>query len=177
MTGRPFALEAGQRLTPDRHRGERTAGEPEAAVYLHPGQLFASAAPCSITTVLGSCVSVCLFDAERGVGGANHYLLPHAGTHTSDPLRFGAPAIEALLDRVVALGARRNKLAAKLFGGAHVLQAMSAERFHLGAANVDVARAVLSAQRIPVHAEDVGGQRGRKLRFVTGDGTAWVREL
>jgi chemotaxis protein CheD len=146
-------------------------------IYLHPGQLFASAGPCAITTVLGSCVSVCLYDAECGVGGANHFLLPHAGTRTNEPLRFGASAIDALIQRVLDLGARRQHLAAKVFGGAHVLQAMQAERFHLGAANVDVARSVLSAQRIPVHAEDVGGKRGRKLRFVTGDGTAWVKEI
>jgi chemotaxis protein CheD len=146
-------------------------------VYLHPGQLFASAVPCAITTVLGSCVSVCLYDVERGIGGANHFLLPHAGTRTNEPLRCGASAIEALLRRVLDLGARRHKLAAKVFGGAHVLQAMHSARFHLGTANVDVARSVLTAERIPVLAEDVGGVRGRKLRFVTSDGSAWVQEI
>jgi chemotaxis protein CheD len=146
-------------------------------IYLHPGQLFASAVPCAITTVLGSCVSVCLYDVERGIGGANHFLLPHAGTRTNEPLRSGASAIEALLRCVLDLGARRHKLAAKVFGGARVLHTMHPERFHLGIANINVARSVLSAERIPVLAEDVGGMRGRKLRFVTGDGSAWVQEL
>jgi chemotaxis protein CheD len=158
----------------DRARGPASDAQ---TVYLHPGQLFASAVPCAITTVLGSCVSVCLYDVGRGIGGANHFLLPHAGTRSNEPLRCGASAIEALLRRLLDLGARRHKLAAKVFGGAHVLQAIQSDRYHLGTANVDVARSVLSAERIPVLAEDVGGTRGRKLRFVTGDGSAWVQEI
>ena len=161
----------------DRSDRARDLGDESQMVYLHPGQLFVSAVPCAITTVLGSCVSVCLYDVERGIGGANHFLLPHGGTRTDEPLRCGASAIEALLQRVLDLGARRHKLAAKVFGGAHVLQAMHSDRYHLGTANVDIARSVLSAERIPVLAEDVGGIRGRKLRFVTSDGSAWVREI
>jgi chemotaxis protein CheD len=146
-------------------------------VYLHPGRMFASAHRCAITTVLGSCVSVCLYDAGAGVGGANHYVLPHAATEDSEPLRFGASAIRALVDSVVSLGARRDRLVAKVYGGAHVLRAMSGERWHLGAANVRVARDVLGAERIPVREMSVGGVRGRKLQFATGDGTAWVKEI
>ena len=146
-------------------------------VYLHPGRMFAAAHRCAITTVLGSCVSVCLYDTETGVGGANHYLLPHPGARTHEPLRFGASAIRALIDSVVSLGARRSRLTAKVFGGAHVLKAMTGERWHLGAANVEVARSVLSVERIPVHDMNVGGLRGRKLQFTTGDGAAWVKEL
>jgi chemotaxis protein CheD len=146
-------------------------------VYLHPGRMFAAAHRCAITTVLGSCVSVCLYDAESGVGGANHYVHPHAGASPCEPLRFGAPAIQALIDSVMSLGARRDRLVAKIYGGAHVLKAMTGERWHLGAANVEVARTVLRAERIPVQAMDVGGMRGRKLQFVVRDGSAWVKEL
>ena len=146
-------------------------------VYLHPGQLFAAAHRCAITTVLGSCVSVCLHDAGTGVGGVNHYLHPHAASLVFEPLRFGPSAIHALIESVVSLGARRDRLTARVFGGAHVLKAVSAERWHLGAANVEVARSVLDAERIPVQAMDVGGLRGRKLQFVVRDGTTWVREI
>ena len=146
-------------------------------VYLHPGRLFAAAHRCAIITVLGSCVSVCLYDAGAGVGGANHYLLPHASSALAEPLRVGPTAIEALIDSVTSLGARRSHLRAKVYGGAHVLHAMTGERWHLGAANVEVARAMLSAQRIPVQTLEVGGLRGRKLLFVTGDGSTWVKEI
>ena len=146
-------------------------------VFLHPGQMFAAAHRCAITTVLGSCVSVCLYDPETGVGGANHFLLPRAAAGGIEPLRCGPSAIRALIDCVVSLGARRHRLTARVYGGAHVLKAVSGERWQLGAANVEVARSVLTAERIPLQAMDVGGLRGRKLQFVTGDGTSWVKEL
>lgn len=146
-------------------------------VYLHPGRMFAAAHGCAITTVLGSCVSVCLYDASAGVGGANHFVLPHAAAAPVEPLRFGAPAIQALIDSVMSLGARRDRLIAKVYGGAHVLKAMTGERWHIGAANVKVARSVLHAERIPVQAMEVGGLRGRKLQFVIRDGSAWVKEI
>jgi chemotaxis protein CheD len=146
-------------------------------VYLHPGRMFAAAHRCTITTVLGSCVSVCLYDVETGVGGANHYVLPHAGGKANEPLRCGPSAILALIDSVLTLGARRSRLVAKVYGGAHVLKAMTVERWHLGAANVEIARSVLRAERIPVHDMHVGGLRGRKLQFATADGAAWVREI
>jgi chemotaxis protein CheD len=146
-------------------------------VFLHPGRMFVAAHHCAITTVLGSCVSVCLHDGESGVGGANHYVLPQAGTALFEPLRFGPSAIHALIDAVISFGARRRHLRAKVYGGAHVLRAMSGERWHVGAANVEVARAVLSAQRIPVQAMEVGGLRGRKLQFTIRDGSTWVKEI
>jgi chemotaxis protein CheD len=146
-------------------------------VFLHPGQLFAAAHRCSVTTVLGSCVSVCLYDGETGVGGVNHYLLPHLTPKANEPLRCGDSAIRALIESVVSLGARRDRLVAKVYGGAHVLKSIDGERWQLGAANVEVARVVLGSHDIAVRAMDVGGLRGRKLQFVTGDGTAWVREI
>jgi chemotaxis protein CheD len=147
------------------------------AVFLHPGQLYAASHRCEITTVLGSCVSVCLYDAGTGVGGANHYVLPRTASDGVESLRCGPSAIQALIACVLSLGARRGRLVAKVYGGAHVLQAIHGERWLLGAANVEVARAVLAAERIPLQAMDVGGMRGRKLQFTTGDGACQVKEL
>ena len=144
-------------------------------VYLHPGQLHASATACTITTILGSCVAVCLFDRVRGVGGANHYLLPYHAGHDQASPRFGNVAVQSLLDRVLALGAVRRDLEAKLFGGACVLDAFRNGDNHLGTKNVEAARALLHAEGIPVRAEDVGGRRGRKLVFHVDDGSALVK--
>ena len=146
-------------------------------VFVHPGRMFVAAHHCAITTVLGSCVAVCLYDAESGVGGANHYVLPHASSLPFEPLRVGSSAIQALIDAVIGMGGRRGHLRAKVYGGAHVLRAMSGERWHMGAANVEVARAVLRAQRIPIQAMDVGGMRGRKLEFRIRDGSTSVKEI
>jgi chemotaxis protein CheD len=148
-----------------------------ARVYLHPGHLFAAAAPTTITTILGSCVSVCLYDPALSIGGANHFLLPHATAGADMSPRFGGAAITRLVERMVGLGSERSSLRAKLFGGACVLDAFREREHHLGTQNVEAARRLLEAQGIAVQAEDVGGSRSRKLLFQTDDGTAWVRML
>jgi len=145
--------------------------------YLHPGQIVASSEPCSVTTILGSCVAVCLWDGETGVGGINHFLLPHfAGNGSASP-RFGNVAMDQLLAKLVDRGARREGLRAKLFGGACVLEALRGMGGSLGPKNVDLARRFLLDTGIPVVAEDVEGDRGRKLTFQTADGSATVRML
>ena len=143
--------------------------------YLHAGHMVVSREPCRVTTVLGSCVAVALWDPSSGIGGVNHFLLPQG----SDSARFGNVAVRTLIREVVAAGGRRRLLQAKLFGGACVLRAFKGlgVGMHLGQKNVEVARQILIDEGIPVTAEDVEGERGRKLIFQTHDGAAWVRSL
>ena len=150
-----------------------TAGR--AQVYLHAGQLATACAPTAITTVLGSCVAVCLHDPSTGVGGMNHFLLPHpVGRERS--ARFGNVAVPELVDAVVRAGAARAPLVAKVFGGASVIGAFRGSR-NLGEKNVQLALRLLEEARIPVLDQDVGGARGRKVIFIVDQGTAWVRQL
>lgn len=151
------------------------ASERAAEAYLHQGQVVAFATPTVITTVLGSCVSVCLWDAGEGTGGMNHFLLPEAPAGETASLRYAEPAFEKLLARLLALRARHERLQAKLFGGAAL--AAAPDTTPLGARNVEAARRLLEAHRIPLVAEDTGGSSGRKLLFETQMGTAWVRFL
>jgi chemotaxis protein CheD len=144
-----------------------------ARVYLAPGRLHASAEEAQVTTILGSCVAVCLFDVTARVGGMNHYLLP-SGSPASG--RFGESAIDLLLQRLTQLGADRRRLKAKVFGGACVLEAFR-DAPSLGARNVEVAQARLAAEGIPVTGIDVGGERGRKVVFDIRTGSAWVRPI
>lgn len=152
----------------------RAGPDGAAAIYLQPGELHAAAAPTVITTILGSCVAVCLFDPERGVGGMNHYLLAQP-VRRERSTRFGSVAIEALLARLEELGAPARGLRAKVFGGAAVLGARPGRT--LGDENVALAVATLEARAVPIVAGDVGGTRGRKLVFHTHGGAAFVREL
>ncbi len=147
-------------------------------LYLHPGQVFASRCPARVTTVLGSCVAVCLWDRHSAVGGINHYLLPDGAADGPSPLRFGSVATPALIDEILALGAHRSGLQAKVFGGACIAVAFRGQgKRHLGAANVQSALATLAAAGIPVEARDTEGRRGRKLVFQTDGGSAWVKPL
>ena len=148
------------------------------SVYLHSGKFYVSATPCRVSTILGSCVAVAVFDLATGIGGLNHFLLPHGAPGTSAQAgRFGNLAVSQLVAAVMAAGARRAKLQAKLFGGACVLAAFKKPGGHLGTRNVEVARETLKAEGVSVVAEDVEGSSGRKLIFQTHDGTAWVRSL
>ncbi len=144
--------------------------------YLQPGQALAFAEPTTVTTILGSCVSVCLWDAKRGVGAMNHYLLPNGYEDHERTLRCGPAAIARLIEEIRALGCASGDLRAKLFGGACVLSA-PARPDHIGALNVKIARDVLGKAGIPIAAEDVGGDRGRKIVFHTESGIALVKKL
>ncbi len=145
-------------------------------VYLQPGQLVASADPLILSTVLGSCVAVCLWDPFARVGGMNHFLLPEGPDGEASP-RYAGPAIDELIARVRALGSLNGGLTAKLFGGACVIEAFRRRERSLGGRNVEIARARLLAARVAVVAEDVGGSRGRRLRFSLADGGATVKVL
>jgi chemotaxis protein CheD len=143
--------------------------------YLHAGQLAVASEPTAIATVLGSCVAVCLWDPGSRVGGVNHFLLPHHVERERSP-RFGNVAVPQLVDAVVRAGASRAGLVAKVFGGACVLGSIRHAR-RLGEENAALALHLLEEARIPVLDRDVGGERGRKLIFVSDEGTAWVKLL
>lgn len=146
-------------------------------VYLHAGQLVATSEPTTITTVLGSCVSVCLFDPRTRTGGANHYLLAYPVADAISSPRFGSVAVLRLIEAMLAHGSRMEDLRAKVFGGASLLGSLRGVGGDLGARNVKLAQAMLQAAGIPILAEETGGERGRRLLFQTDDGTAWVRQL
>ena len=146
-----------------------------AQVFLMPGTLCCPAAPTRVTTVLGSCVAVCLWDRALRYGGINHYLLPGdpAGAQS---LRYGTAAIDELLDAVLALGSRTMGLEAKIFGGAAVLS-FGAPENNVGTKNVAVAVERLARYRIPVKAQRTGGASGLWLQFSTGSGQVLTRAL
>jgi chemotaxis protein CheD len=153
---------------------------PEAArerlIYLYPGELTASRIPSELTTVVGSCVAVFLWDARRRQGGMNHFLLPRQPRGDQPSARFGVPAIHKLIEILAALGSDPSELVAKVFGGAQVLGPPRNQR-HLGLQNVEVAFETLHELRLAVLASDVGGNRGRRVVAHTEDGSAWVKEL
>ncbi|MGH7887994.1 MAG: chemotaxis protein CheD [Candidatus Binatia bacterium] len=151
--------------------------QPRTKHYLHPGELFASRESHAVTTILGSCVAVCLWEPEAKIGGINHYLLPTFSGGGDASARFGDVSIKELLARLTTMGCDRRRLQAKLFGGACVLEAFRERKNHLGSQNIRTARELLQAEAIPVVSEDVGGHKGRKLIFLTDDGSAWVKEL
>lgn len=149
---------------------------PPRAVQLYAGQIHVSREPTIVTTILGSCVAVCLFDAALATGGMNHFLLPER-VNDGSATRYASAACEQLIERMTALGSERKTLQAKIFGGASVIDALRGGVQHLGERNVETARAILERERIPLVAEDVLGRFGRKLVFHTHTGVAWVKAI
>lgn len=146
-------------------------------VNLGIGDIVVMTAAARITTVLGSCISVCLFDEERAVGGMNHFMLPAPmGSRNGTPGRFGSESIPELVRRMAAAGARRGRTVAKVFGGGNVLAGLSGAGSVAGR-NIEVARHCLVELHIPVVAEDTGGSHGRKVDFFTDSGKVLVRAV
>jgi len=148
-----------------------------AMTFVHTGEIATAKTSALMSTVLGSCVSVCLWDPATGAGGMNHFLLPDQVTNGMSTPRFGNVAMTSLLASLEKAGVPAGSLQAKIFGGASVLDSNVPAREALGARNAELARVLLNLAGIPVVAEDIGGTRGRKLIFRTGDGAAWVRKL
>lgn len=146
-------------------------------LYLYPGQLFVSGEPALVTTILGSCVAVCLWDPKTSVGGINHYLLPSNPLRGQSDPRYGDTAIAKLVEQLTIRGASQSRLVAKVVGGASIMSRFSDGRQSIGQQNTAVALQSLSALSIPVSAEQTGGLRGRKLLFHTGNGCAYSKEI
>lgn len=151
-------------------------GRPVPSVYLYPGELIATSDPSVISTVLGSCVSVCLLDPVTRSGGANHFLLPYLTRGDGSSSRFGRTAMEMLYTRMLSLGCQKRNLTARMFGGAAQFEG-SRDRVSIGQQNVQVATRFLEDEGIPILAREVGGSRGRKLVFHTETGDIFVRTL
>ena len=152
------------------------AGRPAAArerrIHIVQGQYHVTTdRNVVLTTTLGSCVAACLRDPLAGVGGMNHFLLPEGDPGGPDAFRYGAYAMELLLNGLFAQGARRERLTAKLFGGAQL-----ADRFYdIGGQNIAFARRFLRREGIPLDGGSVRGSHARRLQFWPVSGR--VRQL
>jgi chemotaxis protein CheD len=149
---------------------------PAQAIHVSPGQMIVSSGSRVLHTVLGSCVSVCLWDPELKIGGMNHFMLPEAGSVYVASLRHGDFAMRALVSEMEALRCRRSRLSARVYGGASVLDGL-ASTLTLGARNVDFAIAWLEAERIPLDSAHVLGTSARRVKFELESGVSGVRLL
>lgn len=125
-----------------------------------------------ISTVVGSCIAVCIFDERLHIGGMNHYLLAENLGSENDgesPLRYGSQAIPALLNEFKRAGSRPADLRAKIIGGAHSTNSEHSQ--HVGTANAAIARHILAKFGVRILAEEVGGRAGRRVEFNTFDGS------
>ena len=137
----------------------------ERRVHVVQGEFHVSGDPAVVlSTILGSCVAACLHDPAAGIGGMNHFLLPGGDPGREEEqsvMRYGVHAMELLVNGLLRAGARRDRLQAKLFGGARMLEGLS----DVGRQNADFAERFLREERIAVVGASLRGDRGRRVQF------------
>ena len=152
------------------------------AAKLLPGEFYVSRGDEMIVTTLGSCVAACIRDPKRGVGGMNHFMLPTRGgdpeSWVDDPVnlatRYGNNAMEQLINRILKLGARRQDLEVKLFGGGRVLKGVTTD---IGQRNIEFAMEYCATESLRLISRDLGGAYPRKVQFFPDTGRAFSKKL
>jgi chemotaxis protein CheD len=143
-------------------------------VQVLPGELHVTDEDVAITTVLGSCVSACVRDVKRRVGGINHFMLPNVlRGDAGDSARYGVYALECLVNQVIGGVGRRADLEVKVFGGGRVIDSSG----DIGRANIDLVRRFFAAENVAILSEDLGQQFARRVRYWPTTGRAQVQRI
>ncbi|MBP7653404.1 chemotaxis protein CheD [Candidatus Dependentiae bacterium] len=140
---------------------------------LQPGYIFFSKEPALISTVLGSCISVALYDSSCKFGGMNHYKLPVPPTHDESTALYGIPAIYQLVYILLSNGSKVENLKAQIFGGASNPYFSN----NVGEANIEIAEKMINKYKIKIISRDTGGELGRKIIFNTFTGEAMIAKV
>lgn len=148
----------------------------EAAKIL-PGEYYVTDNGMLLVTVLGSCVAACIRDTESGIGGMNHFMLPDDGGRETvgTSARYGTYAMEVLINHLLKMGVRRNRLEAKVFGGGAVLASLSSS--NVGTRNAEFVLEYLKTEKIPIVAKDLLDSYPRKVYYFPDTGRVLVKKL
>jgi chemotaxis protein CheD len=139
---------------------------------LTQGEMAVSADPqLVISTLLGSCVSCCLWDPLAQVGGINHMLVTQMGETGAQVHMSGVTAMEQLINEILQQGGVRTRLKAKVFGGAQMIEGLS----DIGAANATFTLDYLEKEDIPCRSQSIGGRQARHLLFHPSTGVVRQR--
>jgi len=153
-------------------------------IHIASGEYYVSDKLVVISTVLGSCIAACLYDPIARVVGMNHFLLAapsnlHNGQLlTSNPGHYGIHSMELLINRMMAKGANRSRLEAKVFGGANVLDLVLDQRhaaYRIGDNNSRFILSYLENEGIRLKGSDLGGNRARSIHFRESDFSVFLR--
>ncbi len=128
--------------------------------FLHPGYIFVSDQPYLIHTVLGSCVSVCLWDCRNRFGGMNHFIYDKAKGGAKNS-KYGNVSTSYIIRLMLEMGSHRTDLRAHIMGGGENPMLDSS----IGRDNAAIAEKIIRENKIAIASKDVGGNSGRKVIF------------
>ncbi|NLS11935.1 chemotaxis protein CheD [Vibrio sp. SM6] len=164
-------------------------------VRVLPGGLYCTRYPETITTGLGSCIAVCLWDNSTQIAAMNHFVLPkpclrealetptdlalaNRTVLNAHSLRFAEPAMQALITEAENLGACRASMEFKIFGGAQLLGATEGQSdYSVGEQNVAFILAYMRQQQLRITAKDLGGLSPMRIQFDSSSGKVWRQRL
>lgn len=145
--------------------------------HIYVGEFHIGKGKDIISTVLGSCIAICLFDKKVKVGGMIHYLLPESGSSILDKKQYmyGDNLFDVLVSALKRRGAQKESMVAKIIGGSNI---MDRDDVHgVGTKNIIFAQKILKKYGIKVEKEDVGGGGSRKIIYYPGLNKAFVKEV
>ncbi len=144
--------------------------------FIHVGEICVGVKPTEISTILGSCVAVCLYDSVEQMGGMNHYLVPLWNDNGLQSPKYGNISIPKLIDNMLNIGCQKHNIEAKIFGGGNVID-VSSESMMIGRKNILIAKEMLREYGIKISAQDVGGNRGRRILMRSDTGKILLKYI
>lgn len=151
-------------------------------IILQPGDFYVTDKDEIISTTLGSCIAACVRDRELGVGGMNHFMLPALDvnddsdwefTAVNTAARYGAYAMERLINMILKMGGKRNNLEFKFFGGGNMLNSSTS----IGENNIRFVKEYMEAEGYGIAAQCLGRPYPLKLHYFSTTGVAKIRKL
>ena len=151
-------------------------------VKILPGEYYVTCSDEVISTVLGSCISVCISEKKLGIGGMNHFMLPENKNGSDDgwqdrqigrATRYGVDAMEHLVNDILKQGGRKNHFEIKVCGGGRMMEKMS----DVGKRNIEFIRDYLQTEGYGITSEDIGDIYPRKVRYFPKTGQLQVKKL
>lgn len=144
--------------------------------FIHVGEIHIGARPTEISTILGSCIAVCLFDNIQCISGMNHYLVPLWNGNGLQSPKYGNISIPRLIESMVNVGCDVKNMEAKIFGGGNVIDVTHVDLM-IGRKNILIAKEILREYAIPIVAQDVGGERGRRIMMRSDTGKIFLKYI
>ncbi len=172
----PCADQIASEIAPAAPRRFRGARAGEMFVRIFQGEYYVTDRPDEVlSTVLGSCVAVCVRDPEIRVGGMNHFLLPSAASPSRQgfSLRYGVYSVERLINDILGRGGERERLEVKVFGGANVLKGMA----RIGSRNAEFVENYLAREGLPIAAKHLRGDIARRIRYYPTTGRVMMSRI
>lgn len=145
--------------------------DPDNKIFLLPGELTFSRKPTTISTLLGSCVAICIHDTKNKWGGMNHFMLPNKRPGLFEDGKFGDASTDKLLKAAMAAGAKKEDLVCSIYGGGQVVghlgSMQSTGAGNIGEQNIAIAKKLMKEHGIPIVKEEVSGKQGRRISMDT----------